>query len=226
MVKTFGLKKGQPNPDPAAVDAALDKNTNALMDVVQGLVNGISQTIMANGQNLDGVVKRLTNSVNGHLRKNAGLMKPIGNELVSHVDNYIAQNQALIQTAASNPEIADYVRSVPAAAGYTLSTPVAPSPDPPAATAAPRNAVSPPAAPPAAPPDLSQTWTIFFNCQQGMIAIVPDGSLAGPYAGWRPGPPWAGGDGFSGTRAQLIAYLEQYGQQMYKNACPNSPVQV
>lgn len=206
MVQTFGLKKGQPTPDPADVDTALDKNTNALLDVVQGLVNGISQTIMDNGQKLDGVVKRLTNSINGHLRKNAGLMKPVGNELVSHVDNYIAQNQSLIQTAASDPAIADYVRSVPAAAGYTLSTPVAPPPPP---TIPPVTSTAPGA----------EVYRFYENCTTGQIMAVPESALVGPWAGWYPPLPWKWSHGGSFLPTEIPSYLGRWGKTMLAQSC-------
>lgn len=76
------------------------------------------------------------------------------------------------------------------------------------------------AAPPA-PVDVSRTWTIFFQCLSRQVAALDDGQLTGQYVGWRPPPPWGGGDGFQGTQAQLTAYLQQYGQQMFANACPH-----
>lgn len=126
MVETYGLTKGQPTPSVEDVNAMLDANTSKLMDVSSALVNGTNKIIEANGAKLDGVVKRLVNSVNGHLRKNTGILKPIGNALVEHVDNYLAGNHAIITATASHPAVADFVRSVPAAAGYLPALPVAP----------------------------------------------------------------------------------------------------
>lgn len=77
------------------------------------------------------------------------------------------------------------------------------------------------AAPPV-PSEVSQTWTIFFHCTAGDVAAIPDGALTGPYVGWRPPSPWAGGYGFTGTHNQLLQYLQKFGLQMFTSTCPNA----
>lgn len=161
MVETYGLTQGQPMPSVDDVNAALDANTSAIMDVTQALVNGVNACLKDNADKIDNVVKRLTNSVNGHLRKNTGILKPIGNMLVDHVDGALAQNDAIIQTAASNPAVADFLRSSPSTNGYALSTPTAPAPG-----------TGVPAAPPA-PPAGPVSYGVLVNPATSQAVAVP-----------------------------------------------------
>jgi hypothetical protein len=79
----------------------------------------------------------------------------------------------------------------------------------------------PPPPPPATIVSGSVTWTIWFNCSTREVAAMDDGQLKGPYTGFHPPAPWAGGYGFVGTQPQLIAYLGEFGSQMFTSVCPN-----
>lgn len=198
MIETYGLTEGKPTPSIADVDTALDANTSIIMDVIQALVNGVSMYLRDNADKIDTVVKRLVNSVNGHLRKNTGILKPIGNALVDHVDGALSQNEAIIQTAASNPAVANYLRSVPATAGYQINTPVAP----PAAIG------------------VETTYQLYVNCTIGKVVAVPTAEVQGRGGAFVPPDGWKAAGEIRTDPKSALEYLQTYGAALITKNCP------
>lgn len=81
---------------------------------------------------------------------------------------------------------------------------------------------SPPLAPPVAATGKTATsYTIWFNCADRQVVAIPNYSPGGAWDGFRPPAPWAGGFGVTFAVGEILPYLKQYGEGMFKQACPH-----
>jgi hypothetical protein len=209
-MRTFGLSKTV-IPDPDAVHEALDKNDQELFGVAQQMADHVRGLINANAQHLGAVDARLRASVNGHIRRNVGVLKPVAQALSDAVSISLDENERVINGVALHPEMQDaailvppspaYAGTVPdvvttepyaapagapAPSGHALypggSAPMSPSPT---STGAAFGLALPPYPANAPPSDL---WVILVDCQGLQAIAMPytdqPGIASAELAGW------------------------------------------
>lgn len=164
-IHTFGL------PDPGAPDlvgmrAQLDRNDEALMDLAQSIVNGIRERINKNAVILGRTESRIRASINGHIRKNVGLLKPIVRRITEDIANAVDNVQVHVNSLAYRPDVQQWLKAFPPVPAWdgiiprvplteevkaALDPPGQPSPGGPAAPPLPIGMPAQPVSPPAPP---------------------------------------------------------------------------
>lgn len=195
-IANYGLKSGG-TPSPQDVTDRLETNGAILMDVAQGMVNGVQGLLNANAQLLARVDHRIRRSVQGLIARNVALLSPIGENMFNGVYNAVAEIQGaldLISGKAAAPAPPAGGEASPTATPFP---PTAPPPTalpsgaavPPSAVSCPTPVTNAPPAPPgcywAEPPSGSmEALRLVCNCTPGAKVFQPAGTP--PVSGAQP----------------------------------------
>lgn len=91
----------------------LDQNDERLMDLAQSVVNGIRERINANAVLLGRTESRIRASINGHLRKNIGILKPIVQHITEGIANAVDNVQVHVNSLAYRPDVNKWLTEFP-----------------------------------------------------------------------------------------------------------------
>lgn len=115
-------------PDQGYVLQQLDANEEVIFETIGTLINTVRTQVNHNSDALERVHNRISSSVNGHIRKNLGLLKPVVESLYTSVHNQIAETQASLNQAIAQPAIQKWLRSQPRSPAWGGVVPAPPMP--------------------------------------------------------------------------------------------------
>lgn len=157
-------------PDHGHVLQQLDANEEIIFETIGTLANAVRTQINHNSDALERVDSRIRSSVNGHIRKNLGLLKPVVESLYTAVHNGISETQASLNQAISRPEIQAWLRRQPQSPGWGGVVPAPPAPGD--LTDGANGTVSSPAMPSSAAG--LTTYYLWYHCSKGQAIAVPN----------------------------------------------------
>lgn len=199
-MQTFGLSK-EVIPDADAVHQALDQNDQHLFDVAQQMANGVREQLNANAEKLAMVDKRLRSSVNGHVRRNFYLLKPVAQAMSDTVNTMLDQNQAVINGVVGTADMQDRGTLVPPQPAYDGRIPqIVPADEPPAAPL--------PAVPGA------RVYTVLLSPDHAQLVAVPGSVSTWGRTAWAPPAGWVPVRVLMATPQEMDDWLKAAQQQI------------